>query len=89
MAAPDEAERRSKHWEKTRNLTIVILVLWAIFAFVLPWNAHALNAFTFIGFPLGYYFIAQGSLIAFVVLIFVQNWFQDRIDDEFGFSEDE
>ena len=89
MAAQDDADKRRRHWEKTRNLTLVILILWAIFAFVLPWNAKALNAFNFIGFPLGYYFITQGSLIAFVVLIFVQNWFQDRIDDEYGFSEDE
>ena len=82
------ADKRKKHWEKTRNLTIVILILWVIFAFVIPWNAHSLNAATFIGFPLGYYFIAQGSLIAFVVLIFVHNWFQDKIDDEFGFGEE-
>jgi len=86
MAANDE--KRQQHWIKTRNLTYVILVLWFIFAFVLPWNAHALNAYTFIGFPLGYYFIAQGSLIAFVVLIWVQNWFQDKIDDEYGMHED-
>jgi putative solute:sodium symporter small subunit len=86
MAASDEQKRQ--HWAKTRNLTIVILILWVIFAFVLPWNAHALNAIKFIGFPLGFYFIAQGSLIAFVVLIFVQNWLQDKIDDEYGMGED-
>ena len=89
MAQMDEGERRRLHWEKTRNLTIVILVLWAIFSFVIPWNAYALNSMTFIGFPLGYYFIAQGSLIAFVVLIFVHNWLQDKIDDEYGFGEEE
>lgn len=88
MAGSDDADRRQRHWERTRNLTIVILVLWAIFAFVLPWNAKALNASSFMGFPLGFYFIAQGSLIAFVVLIFVQNWFQDKIDDETGFGEE-
>jgi len=88
MAGSDDADRKRRHWEKTRNLTIVILILWAIFAFVLPWNTHALNGIKFIGFPLGYYFIAQGSLIAFVVMIFVQNWFQDKIDDEFGMGEE-
>ena len=88
MADNDLADRKRRHWEKTRNLTIVILVLWVIFAVVLPWNVHSLNAATFIGFPLGYYFIAQGSLIAFVALIFVQNWFQDKIDDEFGLGEE-
>jgi putative solute:sodium symporter small subunit len=88
MAGSNDAERRQKHWARTRNLTIVILILWAFFAFVLPWNAKALNAHTFIGFPLGYYFIAQGSLIAFVVLIFVQNWIQDKIDDDAGLGEE-
>jgi putative solute:sodium symporter small subunit len=88
MAAND-SENRRRYWEKTRNLTFVILALWALFAIVLPWNAHALNAVSFIGFPLGYYFIAQGSLIAFVVLIFVHNWLQDKIDDEAGLGEEE
>jgi len=87
MAANDD-EKRTQHWAKTRNLTIVILILWAFFAFVLPWNAHALNSIKFIGFPLGFYFTAQGSLIAFVVLIWVQNMFQDKIDDEFGMGEE-
>jgi putative solute:sodium symporter small subunit len=87
MAASDDENRR-RHWEKTRNLTIVILIFWAIFSFVLPWYAHALNSVSFIGFPLGFYFTAQGSLIAFVLMIWIQNWLQDKIDDECGMSEE-
>jgi putative solute:sodium symporter small subunit len=85
MAADDD--KRQQHWAKTRNVTIVILILWAIFSFVLPWYAHDLNSISFMGFPLGFYFTAQGSLIAFVVLIVIHNWFQDKIDDEFGMHE--
>ena len=85
MAASEE--QRRQHWSKTRSLTIVILILWAIFSFVLPWNAQALNSMKFLGFPLGFYFVAQGSLIAFVALIAVQNWLQDKIDDESGMGE--
>jgi len=88
MAANGDADRRQQHWSKTRSLTIVMLILWVIFSFVLPWYAHALNSMSFMGFPLGFYFTAQGSLIAFVVMIFVQNWFQDKIDDEFGMGEE-
>jgi len=88
MARNDDADKRRRHWERTRTLTIVILILWFIFSFVLPWYAHALNSMKFIGFPLGFYFTAQGSLIAFVVLIWVQNMMQDKIDDEFGMHED-
>jgi putative solute:sodium symporter small subunit len=79
---------RDAHWAKTRNLTITILILWFIFSFVVHWFAESLNAITFMGFPLGYYMAVQGSLIIFVVLIFVQNWIQDKIDDESGFSEE-
>jgi putative solute:sodium symporter small subunit len=86
MAASDE--NRRQHWAKTRNLTIIILIFWAIFSFVLPWYAHALNSVSFIGFPLGFYFTAQGSLIAFVLMIVIQNWFQDKIDDEYGMGEE-
>lgn len=77
-------EKRAIHWAKTRNLTYIVLVLWFIFALVLPWFAKELNAMTFIGFKLGYYFVVQGSLIAFVLLILIQNLRQDKIDDEYG-----
>ncbi|MEM7222182.1 MAG: DUF4212 domain-containing protein [Pseudomonadota bacterium] len=85
--ASDKSEKRRIHWQKTRNLTIVVLIIWFIFAFVLPWFAKDLNAFTFLGFKLGYYFVVQGSLIVFVLLIIVQNLRQDAIDDEFGSGE--
>ena len=85
--AEDTAAARRLHWTKTRNLTYVILALWALFAIILPWFAGKLNAMTFLGFPLGYYFCVQGSLIAFVALIWIQNWRQDAIDDEFGHGE--
>jgi putative solute:sodium symporter small subunit len=74
---------RQQHWEKTRSLTILVLVIWAIFAFVVPGLAKSLNGASFLGFPLGYYFCVQGSLIIFVALIWFQNWRQDAIDDEF------
>ena len=81
-------DAKARHWVRTRNLTILVLVIWFIFAFIVPWFAKELNTFSFIGFPLGYYMIVQGSLIVFVVLIFFQNWRQDAIDDEAGVGEE-
>lgn len=80
-------DAKARHWARTKSLTILVLIIWAIFAFVLPWHAKTLNEITFIGFPLGYYLIVQGSLIVFVLLIFFQNWRQDAIDDEAGVGE--
>jgi putative solute:sodium symporter small subunit len=48
-----------------------------------------INSASFLGYPLAYYMTAQGSLLAFVLLIF---WFagrQEKIDEECGFSEKE
>lgn len=76
------------HWSKTRNLMWITLGLWAFFSFFIHMLVTALNGIVILGFPLGFYMAAQGSLIAFVVLIF---WFihqQNKIDEEFGVAED-
>lgn len=83
----DNPQARAQHWAKTRTLTIIVLIVWAVFAFILPWNARSLNEMSFLGFPLGYYLCVQGSLALFVLLIFFQNWRQDAIDDEFGVGD--
>ena len=82
------ADAVDRHWEKTRNLTILVLAVWFVLAIVVPWLANALNSMTFLGFPLGYYMCVQGSLIGFVVLIWFQNWRQDAIDEEFGVADE-
>ena len=81
------AETRQAHWKKTSTLTYAVLAIWVLFGFVVPWFAKELDAASFLGFPLGYYFIVQGSLIVFVLLIVVQNIFQDNIDEEHGVAE--
>jgi putative solute:sodium symporter small subunit len=82
-------EVRAAHWAKTRNLTILTLVIWFIFSFVVHWFASDLNGSTFLGFPLGYYMAAQGSLFVFVLQIFYLAYAQNKIDEEFGVAEDE
>jgi putative solute:sodium symporter small subunit len=67
----------------------IALAIWAFFSFVIHFFVNSLNEIVILGFPLGYYMAAQGSLIVFVVLLF---WFarrQDAIDREFGVAEEE
>ena len=86
--AQELSESKRRHWEKTRNLTFIVLAIWFLFSMVLPWFAGELNSIKFLGFELGYYIVVQGALIVFVLLIAIQNWRQDAIDDEFG-NEDQ
>ena len=55
---------------------------------VLHLFAVQLNNITFLGFPLGFYMAAQGSLIVFVILCFWNASAQNKIDEEFGVAED-
>lgn len=81
-------EAAAAHWARTRSLMWVCLIVWAIFSFGIHFFVGMLNGITFLGFPLGFYMAAQGSLIVFVVLIFWYAGRQNAIDEEFGAAED-
>jgi putative solute:sodium symporter small subunit len=76
------------YWNRTKSLMYVMMALWFFFAFVIHFFVGTLNNIVIFGFPLGFYMAAQGSLIAFVIMLF---WFarkQNQIDEESGFAED-
>jgi putative solute:sodium symporter small subunit len=81
-------EAGAAHWAKTRRLMWISLAVWAFFSFIIHMFVSALNGISFLGFPLGFYMAAQGSLIVFVVLIFWYVARQNAIDEEFGAAED-
>jgi len=83
--AQDNGER---HWARTSSLMWTMFVLWLIFSFGVHFFVDSLNSIKFLGFPLGFYMAAQGSLIAFVVMLFVFAHRQDAIDREEGQAED-
>ncbi|MFN3890390.1 MAG: DUF4212 domain-containing protein [Beijerinckiaceae bacterium] len=77
------------YWRRTSALMWTMLALWAFFSFFIHMFVIPLNKIVIAGFPLGFYMAAQGSLIAFVVMLF---WFakaQDKIDREEGVAEEE
>jgi putative solute:sodium symporter small subunit len=76
------------YWNKTRTLTFACLFVWAIFSFLVHMFAPDLNRTSILGFPLGFYMAAQGSLIVFVLILFYFARAQNKIDEEFGVAED-
>jgi putative solute:sodium symporter small subunit len=81
-----DAER---YWRRTSRLMWIMLILWAFFSFIVHLFVNQLNAINIAGFPLGFYMAAQGSLIIFVVMLFLFAKQQDKIDREFGFAEED
>jgi len=77
---------RHSYWKKTRALTIALLLLWFTVTFVAAYNARSL-AFTFLGWPFSYYMAAQGSLLVYLLIVFVYARLQHRRDIAFGVSD--
>jgi putative solute:sodium symporter small subunit len=79
------------HWRRTTRLMLVHLGVWIFFGYIIHMFVNTLNQWTIpiLKFPLGFYMAAQGSLIVFVVMLFVFAWQQDRIDRQHGVAEDD
>jgi putative solute:sodium symporter small subunit len=79
------------HWRSTTTLMLVHLGIWFFFGYVIHMFVSSLNQYTIpvLKFPLGFYMAAQGSLIVFVVMLFVFARQQDKIDREHGVAEDD
>lgn len=88
MAKILTSEQKEAYWRRTSRLMWTIMFLWFLASFVVHMFATSLNQIIIIGFPLGFYMAAQGSLIVFVILCFWNAFAQNKIDEEFGVAED-
>ena len=88
MNAPVTEERRKEYWRRTLRITAILLSIWFVVTYVVIWFAVPLNQFTFLGFPFAFYMGAQGALIVYVALIVFYAWYMNRLDREFGVSEE-
>jgi putative solute:sodium symporter small subunit len=87
----DLKQREEAHWAKTSRLMFTHLGVWFFFGFVIHMFVKPLNTIVIpvLGFPLGFYMAAQGSLIVFVVMLFMFARQQNRIDREHGYAEED
>ena len=81
--------RHREYWTKNLVITGILLFIWFVVTFVEAWYARELNSFTFLGFPLGFYMSAQGSLIVYVVLIWIYARYMNNLDKQYDVDEGE
>jgi putative solute:sodium symporter small subunit len=91
MTMPDSKSNEEAHWNKTTRLMFTHLGIWFFFGYVIHMFVVPLNKIVIpiLGFPLGFYMAAQGSLIVFVVILFLFARQQDEIDREHGYAEED
>jgi putative solute:sodium symporter small subunit len=81
-------EMQARYWR--RNLAYIgsLLAVWALVSYgAAILFADALDRFEVLGFPVGFWFATQGSIVVFVALVFVYVKLMNDLDREFGVYE--
>lgn len=83
-----DAEKAQAYWKENIRTILVLLVVW----FLVSLGAgvlfiEQLNAIEISGVKLGFWFAQQGSIYAFVILIFVYVFKMRKIDEKYGVDE--
>ncbi|HAH37611.1 MAG TPA: DUF4212 domain-containing protein [Algoriphagus sp.] len=78
-----------RYWRKNLQTLLILLFFWFLvsFGFGILW-VEELNQIRLGGFKLGFWFAQQGSIYAFVVLIFIYVYRMNRLDKEFDVNEE-
>ncbi len=89
MNASAAEETKKRYWRENVKLLCALLAIW----FAVSFGAgvifvDTLNAVHLGGFPLGFWFAQQGSIIVFVVLIFVYAARMKQIEKRLGVGDE-
>lgn len=82
-------ESQHKYWHSNLKLLAVILSVWFCvsygFGIILR---DKLDQFSIGGAPLGFWFAQQGSIICFLILLFVYKVMMNKLDHKYGYDEE-
>ncbi|MEO0411698.1 MAG: DUF4212 domain-containing protein [Pseudomonadota bacterium] len=85
---PATQDTKDAYWKANIGLLAKLMVVWFIVSFgcgIL--FVEQLNAFSFFGFPLGFWFAQQGAIYTFVALIFIYVFRMKAIERNFGVDD--
>ena len=88
MADEKKLQAAQSYWKANLRLIIILLAIWAFVSyFCAIILAPVLNNIYIGQLPVGFWFAQQGSMVTFVILIFVYSYMMDKIDQEFDVQE--
>lgn len=84
-----DKEKMQRYWKRNVRILLLLLCAWFtvsyLFGIIL---VDELNQFRLGGFKLGFWFAQQGSIYAFVLIIFIYVWLMNKLDKEFDVDEE-
>ncbi len=78
----------ARHWRATQRLTLGLLCAWALLTFCSVYFARSFDG-SWLGWPLSYWWAAQGGLLAYLLIALVYCWRMNELDAAFEQSEED
>jgi putative solute:sodium symporter small subunit len=60
---------RSRHWQRTRSLSLILLAVWLAATFCSVFFARELAGLSVFGWPLSFYLAAQGASLIYLTIL--------------------
>jgi putative solute:sodium symporter small subunit len=80
-----DRDRQEAYWRANTALIRNLLIVWALVSLVFGiLLVQPLNTIRLGSLPLGFWMAQQGSILTFVVLIFVYAFGMDKLDRKYG-----
>ena len=80
-------QKHNEYWQRNLRMTAILLAIWFVVTFVVSFYARELSGVTILGFPLGFYMGAQGSLVIYVLIIWFYARYMNALDQEYDVHE--
>ncbi len=81
-------DQQAAYWRRNLAYIAVLLAIWAAVSYGASiLLADVLDRFSVLGFPVGFWFATQGSILTFVGLVFVYVKLMNDLDRKYGVYE--
>jgi putative solute:sodium symporter small subunit len=71
---------RAAYWQRTRRLTLQLLLAWFLVTFGVIFFARELSRMVFFGWPFSFYMAAQGATLIYVAIVAFHAWRMRKLD---------
>ncbi|MCX8085148.1 MAG: DUF4212 domain-containing protein [Calditerrivibrio sp.] len=82
-------EKLQAYWKENLKVIFILLAVWFVVSYLFGIiMADSLDAIRIAGFKLGFWFANQGSIVIFVILIYVYVAWMNAIDKKYDVHEE-
>lgn len=82
-----ESDAAKTYWQRTRSMTLWLLLAWFVATFAAIFFARPLSTYTLLGWPISFFMAAQGSILIYVTIIAIYAVRMHRLDQRYHDSQ--